>query len=256
MVGAVALVAGGGVIVAAQLAAAMMFLQFAIGAVNDIVDAPADSGRVPPKPIPAGLVTMGEARGIAALSAAMGLAIPPQVGLVTLVLGLLVLAVGAAYDLFAKGTPWSWLPFAVGIPILPVYGWLGATGSLPPSFAILIPMAMLAGAALAVANARADLAADLASGTQSVATRLGAERSWWAGTALMSAAVGLGLVELVGARGDTASWVVVMAGVGLLAVGLALGLGERESRRRAWEVQAVGAAIAAIGWVWGMTPGA
>jgi hypothetical protein len=72
----------------------------------------------------------------------------------------------------------------------------------------------------------------------------------------MSAAVGLGLVELVGARGDTASWVVVMAGVGLLAVGLALGLGERESRRRAWEVQAVGAAIAAIGWVWGMTPGA
>jgi 4-hydroxybenzoate polyprenyltransferase len=251
----VALVAGGGVIVAAQLAAAMLFLQFAIGAVNDIVDAPADAGRVPPKPIPAGLVTMGEARGIAALSAAMGLVIAPQVGLATLFLGLLVLAVGAAYDLFAKGTPWSWLPFVIGIPILPVYGWLGATGSLPPSFAILIPMAMLAGAGLAVANARADLATDLASGTQSVATRLGAERSWWAGTGLLTAAVGLGLVGLVGAGVATASWGIVIGGVALVAVGLGLGLGEGHSRRRAWEVQAVGAAIAAIGWLWGMNPG-
>ena len=31
----------------------------------------------------------------------------------------------------AKGTAWSWLPFAVGIPLLPVYGWLGAAGALP-----------------------------------------------------------------------------------------------------------------------------
>jgi 4-hydroxybenzoate polyprenyltransferase len=252
----VALVAGAGVIVAAQLAAAMMFLQFAIGTVNDIVDAPSDAGRVPPKPIPAGLVTVGEARGIAALSAAMGLAIPPQVGLATLFLGLLVLAVGAAYDLFAKGTPWSWLPFAIGIPILPVYGWLGATGSLPASFAILVPMAMLAGAGLAVANARADLAADLASGTQSVATRLGAERSWWAGTGLMTGAIGLGFVGLVRAGAAPVSWVLVIAGVGLLAVGLGLGLEEGRARRRAWEVQAVGAAVAAVGWLWGMTPGA
>ena len=34
----------------------MTALQFAIGALNDVVDAPADAGRVPPKPIPGGLV--------------------------------------------------------------------------------------------------------------------------------------------------------------------------------------------------------
>ena len=34
---------------------------------------------------------------------------------------LVVIAIGLAYDLRLKGTAWSWLPFAVGIPILPVY---------------------------------------------------------------------------------------------------------------------------------------
>ena len=39
-----------------------------------------------------------------------------------------VLAIGYGYDLRFKGTAWSWLPFAVGIPLLPVFGWVGATG--------------------------------------------------------------------------------------------------------------------------------
>ena len=70
--------------------------------------------------------------------------------------GVVVLAIGYAYDLRFKGTAWSWLPFAVGIPLLPVYGWVGATGGVPASFAVLVPAAVVAGAGLAVANARAD----------------------------------------------------------------------------------------------------
>ena len=89
-----------------------------------------------------------------------------------------MLLIGYGYDLVAKGTAWSWLPFALGIPLLPVYGWLGATGALPSFFIALVPMAMLAGAALAIANARADLERDVAAGTVSVATRLGLEGSW------------------------------------------------------------------------------
>ena len=53
-----------------------------------------------------------------------------------------VLAIGYGYDLAFKGTAWSWLPFAVGIPLLPVFGWLGATGGLPASFAVLLPVAV------------------------------------------------------------------------------------------------------------------
>ena len=165
----------------------MTMLQFAIGALNDIVDAPADAGRIPPKPIPAGDVPRGMASGVVAIAAGVGLLLAAPSGPATFVVGVVVLAVGGAYDLFAKGTPWSWLPFAVGIPLLPVYGWLGVAGSLPDFFVILVPMAMLAGAGLAVANARVDVDTDQAAGTRSVATALGARRSWWVGLALMAA---------------------------------------------------------------------
>jgi hypothetical protein len=48
----------------------------------------------------------------------------------------------------------------------------------------------------------------------------------------------------------------VVIGTGVVAFGLALGRGEGpDARRRAWEAQAIGAAIAATGWVAGMLPG-
>ena len=171
----------------------MIALQMAIGALNDLVDAPADAGRVPPKPIPAQEVSVATARTVALVAAALGLGLAAVVDVRLVGLALVVLAIGAAYDLVAKGTPWSWLPFAVGIPILPIYGWFGATGTLPAFFVVLIPMAVLAGAALAVANARADLDADRAAAAASVATVLGPVRSWWLDAGLMAAATGVGV---------------------------------------------------------------
>lgn len=256
LVGAVAWLAGGGERRAVLLAVSMTALQFAIGALNDIVDAPADAGRIPPKPIPGGFVTVRVARVVVIVAALVGLALAVIVDQRLVPLGLAVLVIGAIYDLAAKGTPWSWLPFAIGIPILPVYGWFGATGSLPAPFVVLIPMAVLGGAALAIANARADLDTDRASGTESVATRLGAERAWWAGVVLMCAAVGIGLV-LIGRQGWTvATWVLVAAGIAMVAFGLVLGRGTGVARRRAWELQAIGAAMAATGWVSGIAAGA
>jgi 4-hydroxybenzoate polyprenyltransferase len=230
----------------------MTVLQCAIGALNDLVDAPADVGRVPPKPIPSGVVSVGEARAVALVAAIAGLVIASTVGVVAI--GLVVLAIGASYDLIAKGTPWSWLPFAVGIPILPVYGWFGATGALPPFFAVLLPMAMLAGAALAIANARADLESDLASGTASVATRLGSARSWWVGAALMAAATGIGLLFVGRSAWGAVTVALIAVGTGLIVIGVIAGRGSGQpARRRAWEAQAVGAAVAATGWVAAMT---
>jgi 4-hydroxybenzoate polyprenyltransferase len=237
-----------------RLGALMTALQFAIGALNDIVDAPADAGRVPPKPIPGGFVSIADARIVVALSVALGLALAPQIGLTMLFLGLLVLAIGFAYDLVFKGTAWSWVPFAAGIPILPIYGWFGATGTLPPFFATLTVMAVLAGAALAVANARADLDDDLDSGTRSVATMLGPDRSWWVDAGLMGAAISIGIVSLGGNAFRPEPWTLVAAGVGIVVSGLVLGRRQnRPARVRAWEAQAVGAAIAATGWIAAMT---
>ncbi len=254
VVGAVALLAGGGAALGALLGLSMIALQMAIGALNDLVDAPADAGRVPPKPIPAQEVSVATARTVALAAAAVGLGSAAVVDVRLVGLALVVLAIGAAYDLVAKGTPWSWLPFAVGIPMLPIYGWFGATGALPAFFAVLIPMAVLAGAALAVANARADLDADRAAATDSVATVLGPVRSWWLDAGLMAAATGVGVVLVGRASWGLATWTLVVAGTVLVTLGLALGRGSTpRARQRSWETQAVGAAVAATGWVAAMT---
>jgi 4-hydroxybenzoate polyprenyltransferase len=231
----------------------MTALQFGIGALNDIVDAPADAGRLPPKPIPSGVVSMGEARVVVALAvlAGLGLAAPSGVGV--LALASAVLAVGVAYDLRAKGTAWSWLPFAVGIPLLPVFGWYGATGGLPRFFGALLPMAILAGAALAIANASADVELDLAAGRHSAATRLGPTATWQLQALLwmIVAAVALGWLLRVG---SPAPWLVIVAGSAMALVGLvwlARG-GSPARRRRAWEIEAVAVAVALIGWLGGV----
>ena len=247
--------AGGGAARAILLGLSMTALQSAIGALNDIVDAPADVGRMPPKAIPGGLVTIPTARAIVGAAAVVGLALAAVVDVRLVPIALVVLAIGFAYDLVFKGTAWSWLPFAIGIPILPVYGWFGATGSLPASFAVLIPVAVLAGAGLAIANARADMDADRTSGTKSVAMRLGADRAWWADVLLMGAAVAIGLAFIGRGGWSPATWVLVVGGIALVALGLVLGRGAGAARRRAWELQAIGAALAATGWVAGIALG-
>ncbi len=230
----------------------MVALQASIGALNDLVDASSDAGRKPGKPVPSGLVTRTEARLVVALGAmiGVGLAGVSSPGLALLALG--ILAIGYAYDLWAKGTAWSWLPFAVGIPLLPVFGWFGVQGSLPPVFAILLPVAVLAGAGLAIANARADRERDLDAGLDSVAIRLGTIRAWVVEAVLLGAVVGvaIGSVWLRGGHPGTLG-VTILAGMVVVA-GLVVGRGAEAARReRAWEVEAVGVALLAVAWLIG-----
>jgi hypothetical protein len=71
----------------------------------------------------------------------------------------------------------------------------------------------------------------------------------------MGAAAGIGVV-LIGRQGWTpATWALVLGGIAVVALGLALGRGAGAARRRAWELQAIGAALAATGWVAGIAPG-
>ena len=134
--------------------------------------------------------------------------------------------------------------------MLPVFGWLGAIGTVPPFFGALIPMAVLAGAALAIANARVDLERDGTSGTTSIATNLGSDRAWQVHAALW----GLVLAIAVG-------WLVAdgapIVGIGaVLLVGAALGVavavgrdGGTGRRERAWEAEAILVAVALVVWL-------
>jgi 4-hydroxybenzoate polyprenyltransferase len=231
----------------------MLALQASIGALNDLVDVSIDAGRKVAKPIPAGLISPGSARAVVIVAAAVGLVLAAPSGIGLVALAGLGLAIGYGYDLVAKGTRWSWVPFALGLPLLPVFGWFGAAGVLPASFAIMLPAAFLAGAALAIANALADADRDRAAGAASVAVWLGPGRARAAAAALhvIVALIALASLALAGAGGP-----VILAAAAAISVVIAgLGLGRSSSAvrlERAWEVQAIGIATLAGAWLWGI----
>ena len=254
--GAAALAAGGDPPAAVRLSLSMILLQASVGSLNDVIDAPSDAGRKPGKPIPAGLVRRETAKVIAAIAGGGGVLLAVPSGPATVALALGLLALGYAYDLWFKGTAWSWLPFALAIPLFPTYGWLGAAGTLPPIWAVLLPTAVLAGTALALANATVDVERDRAAGLESVATRLGRGRSRW---------LNLGLLGAVWALATATLWVTdqllpwglaaLLGGLAAAAGWVSLGADDPRARERGWEAQAVGVALLAAGWLAAMVTG-
>lgn len=230
----------------------MTLLQLAIGTVNDVVDAPRDAGHKPGKPIPAGLVPSAAASLLAIGLSLAGVALAASVSVPLAALGLAVLGIGLAYDFVLKGTAWSWLPFAVGIPLLPVFGWIGATGTVPVASVILLPTAVVAGAALAIGNSFVDVDRDRAAGGSSIAAALGPHRAGIAAEALLVivwiAAVGSALVAGTALVALVA--LSLAAGLPVVAADVARRRGASSDRReRAWQVEAVGLACAAVAWL-------
>ncbi len=251
----VATVAGGDVGTALALGASMTLLQFAIGAVNDLIDAPADAaGHKPGKPIAEGIVTRDAARVVAAACAAGGLLLSLVGGPGLAVLALAVLGIGLAYDRWAKGTTLSWLPFAVGIPLLPVFGWYGAAGTLPGLFVVLVPAAANAGSALAIANATVDAERDAEAGQRSIALALGPGRAAWL-VLVLHGVVAVLAVATAALLGSPAGWVVAvllatLAPLGGAVLGIvASGRDGPNLKELAWEIQAVGTGLLAVAWL-------
>jgi 4-hydroxybenzoate polyprenyltransferase len=247
---AAALAAGGEPGTVIRLGLSMVLLQASVGALNDVIDAPRDAGRKPGKPIPAGLVRPGSATVIAGVAGISGVLLAIPSGAATVALALVLLGIGYAYDLWFKGTAWSWLPFALAIPLFPTYGWLGAAGSLPPIWAVLLPTAVLAGTALALSNATVDVERDRAAGLESVATQLGRGRAMRINLGLLAVVWTLATVTLWLA-GQLVPWGVaaVVGGGAALAGWAALRAADPATRERGWEGQAVGVAVLAAGWL-------
>jgi 4-hydroxybenzoate polyprenyltransferase len=233
----------------------MVALQASIGTINDLVDVPRDAGRKPGKPIPAGLVGPMTATLLALVAAAMGLALSLPSGLAPGVLAVAILAVGLLYDLWLRGTAWSWLPFALGIPLLPVYAWVGATGRIPALFLVLVPAAFISGAGLAIANALADVERDADSGTRSVARQLGAAGAWTTHAMLQATVVAIALASLLGAGAGVPMLLGAAGATAVLLVGVSLTRNaSAASRERGWELEAVGTALLAAVWIAAVAP--
>jgi 4-hydroxybenzoate polyprenyltransferase len=264
----VALLAGGPPQVAVRLGAAMLAIQVAIGAMNDVADADRDAAVKPGKPIPAGFIGSGPAALIAVIALATGLLIAVTVSPGAVALAAAGAAAGLAYDLRLKGTVLAWLPFAVGIPLLPLFAWWGARQELPQALLVAAAFAIPAGAALAIANALPDIERDGASGVRSVATILGrrpASRVMAALQLIVAAGAVVSYLVLAGPlmadppvagpriAGPALAGLALAGAIVLLAVGVVLGSGGSIARRqRGWEVQAVALGFIAASWLGGL----
>jgi 4-hydroxybenzoate polyprenyltransferase len=244
---ALALLAGASAGRAALLGASMLAIQFSIGVFNDVLDAPADAIARRSKPIADGRVAARTALGVGSGCGLLGLALAGLAGPATGLVACAGYGIGLAYDVRLKASPWSWLPYAAGIPLLPVFAWVGATGDLPAPILVLAGLAVLGGTSLAIANSLADAGRDAASRTRTVATALGQARALRLG-AMLSLVVGaIAMISAVAVAGWIPGTWLTAAGAVALVAGIALGF--RGRLQRAWEVQAIALAILAAGWV-------
>lgn len=228
----------------------MLALQASIGALNDLVDVAADRRVKPAKPLVARVVGEGRARAVVVIGLALGLALAGGSGPIALAIAGAGVGVGYAYDLRLKGSIFGPVAFAIGVPLLPVFAWVGAVGTLPPEFVVLVPAAVLAGLALAVSNALADGPDDLATGVVTIATRMGAARAWGLHVVALGAMAGTALGGIVIFSGSGPGVWLALAGVAISAVGAIVA---RNSGHRAgpsgWEVEAAGIGVLGIGWL-------
>lgn len=261
----IAALAGAPTETAARLGLAMLGIQVSIGALNDLVDAPLDASQKPRKPIPSGLVAPRTAGIVAAVGAIAGIGLSAVSGLGTAVAGLACLGLGYAYDLWLSRTALSWLPLSLALPLLPIHAWLGAVGTIPTGLLSLVPVGVLAGTGLALANGLADFDRDASVGRRAVAVTLGRRWAWVAQTLALATAAALALLIAPGVPSVPTGgvgpdlevlrivWTVgIWLGIGLLAIGATiLASGRASVRERGWELEAFGVAGLGLGWLAG-----
>lgn len=211
LAGAVGLDGGGIVLVVAAVLAG----QLSIGWSNDLIDLGRDRavGRED-KPLADGRVSERAVRTACGLAVVAAVPLSLACGLLAGLVHLLSVAAGWAYNLGAKSTPWSWLPYAVAFGGLPVFVSLAAhPGEVPP---LWLPVAgALLGVGAHFVNVLPDLADDAATGVRGLPHRLGAR---WSPVVSAAVLVAAAVVIVAGAPVD--SWVVA-AGALLLTGALA-----------------------------------
>lgn len=237
----------------------MLALQTSIGALNDLADVGIDSGRKPGKPLPRGVVAVSEAGIVVVLGLVVGLGLSALSGPVTALVAGAGVACGYLYDLRLSRTPWSWVPLAVALPLVPVHAWVGVSGGVPADLIAIVPAGMLAGAALALGNGVVDEARDRAAGIRTAAVALGRERAVALAALGLAGSVAIALAlgpALGGGEGQVpGSWrtVAMALAAGVMAIGL--GLSTRPSaalRERGWELEATGVVLLGVAWLAGL----
>src|SRR6266542_1890878 len=205
----------------ALLAGLLATNQYAAGALNDAIDVErdVDAGRAADKPIPSGAISRRAVTVLALASGLASLGFALALGPATLGLAAVGLACAWSYDLWLKGTAASVLPFAIALPLVPLFGY-GAAGRFPPVLWWAWPIGALAAVAVPY----------LVAGAIALGSGL---------------AAGDAPVVLVG--------VVLAAALGLAALAAGSGADQRH-RRVAYRLLLAGLVALALGWAAAVRP--
>jgi 4-hydroxybenzoate polyprenyltransferase len=237
----------------AAILLAMLGGQIAIGAVNELIDAPIDAQVKPSKPIPAGLVTRQGAIGLTLISLAGMVIFAARLGWESFILCLIGTATGIAYSVWFKRTMLAWLPYLIALPLLPI--WIfAAVDRFDTGLLMLYPLGIFAVVGVYLSQSLPDIAADRASTIDNLTSRLGESRSLVLilSTQLVSALMGL----LAATQWSEVAPVRIAAlGVAVLSL-IVLGLYRWRPRTgvlACFPCVALSTAILGIAWVIGLT---
>ena len=222
----VATAAGGRAPAADLLVAFVAFylLLYSIGAMNDYFDEAVDrrSGR-DDKPLASGDISRGGARVAWVASAAASVAAAGYFGAAPAAMMLPLWLAGVAYNVWAKATVVSWLPFVVFYPSLPVWAFL-AEGRLRPTLLLIYPIGAMIAIALNIANTLPDVERDRRAGVAGLTQRLGVSRGLRLLWLLLGATIALmGATLAAGYNDARVLGAGLAAGAALLAVVIADG---------------------------------
>lgn len=233
-----------------RLVGTMAGIQLAIGALNDYVDVPLDRHSKPWKPLVSGALRPDTALWLTVGGLAGALVLVAPLGFVTAALAMLGAGAGMIYNLYLKRTGWSWLPYLVALPLLPIWVWTALRG-WDTRLLWLYPLGGFMVVALHLADTLPDIQADARYGIQGFAHRLGERRArvvcWlFAGQAplvpVMAAWAGIADLAVVVAAA-TLAWL-------LIATAIAYSL---RARRWEWRLHfsllATATSILGIGWL-------
>ncbi len=229
--------------------------QFSISAFNDYFDRQVDSGRAD-KPVASGIISPTLAAGVGAALGIAALLLALPFGVLFELLTAIGLGGGLIYDAGLKYTAFSWLPFCIAFPTLPLWAWAGVhtSGDFPGQLLWVIPVAAILVLGIHLADTIPDIETDTEAGVLGLAHRLGLARSLvlcWTAFGL-AAATTLVLWPFLSYRPE---WYLpgLLVGIIFIASGIVLFKVYRLRLKTMSLLLEVGAMALAVGWVGAIT---
>jgi 4-hydroxybenzoate polyprenyltransferase len=162
---------------AAYVFVSVYLILYSIGAMNDYFDEPLDRrGDRQEKPLVAGDLSRTTALLLWLITGALGVAAGYHFSWQVVGIAAFLWLLGLSYNLWAKPTSLSWLPFMAFYPSLPVLGFVAA-GRITPALLLAYPVGALLSLGLNVANTLPDIDRDVEGGVSGFTHKLGKTRA-------------------------------------------------------------------------------